>query len=84
MRSAYCQNQAWALGKHLAMQCHVEMTPSMITTWCKTWADEIATSKSPAVQTPEVMQTNVQIRLDALNKVADRLYARWIKGLVLV
>jgi GMP synthase-like glutamine amidotransferase len=83
MRSAYCQNQGWAIGKHLAMQCHVEMTASMIATWCNSWADEIATSKSPAVQTPEVMQENVQTRLSALNKVADRLYARWIKGLVL-
>ena len=25
--SPYCANQAFALGKHLGMQCHVEMTP---------------------------------------------------------
>lgn len=81
MSSAYCENQAYVIGKHLAMQCHVEMTPTMIRTWCNIWADEIAASDSPAVQTPEIMQANMESQLTALNQVADRLYSRWIKGL---
>src|SRR5882672_2569004 len=28
--SQYCANQAFVLGKHLGMQCHVEMTPALI------------------------------------------------------
>ncbi|TMG78351.1 MAG: type 1 glutamine amidotransferase, partial [Betaproteobacteria bacterium] len=32
--SPYCANQAFALGKHLGMQCHVEMTPGLIRAWC--------------------------------------------------
>ena len=28
--SAYCANQMFVIGKHLAMQCHVEMTPALI------------------------------------------------------
>ncbi|MHB1175079.1 MAG: type 1 glutamine amidotransferase [Sulfuriferula sp.] len=82
MRSAHCENQAYVIGKHLAMQCHIEMTPTMIRSWCNSWADEIATSDSPAVQTPEIMQANMEDQIRALNQVADRLYARWIKGLV--
>lgn len=81
MRSAYCENQAFVIGKHLAMQCHVEMTPAMIRSWCISWADEINGSDSPAVQTPEIMQTDMDSRLVSLNKVADRLYTRWVKGL---
>ncbi|BBP05374.1 GMP synthase [Sulfuriferula plumbiphila] len=81
MSSAHCENQAYVIGKHLAMQCHVEMTPTMIRTWCNSWVDEIAASDSSAVQTPEIMQANMESRLIALNQVADRLYARWIKGL---
>lgn len=81
MSSAYCENQAYVLGKHLAMQCHVEMTPTMIRTWCNSWADEISASDSPAVQAPEIMQANMESQLAALNRVADRLYSRWIKGL---
>lgn len=30
LRSAYCENQAFVMGPHLGMQCHVEMTAAMI------------------------------------------------------
>jgi GMP synthase-like glutamine amidotransferase len=82
MSSTHCENQAYVMGKHLAMQCHIEMTPTMIRSWCNSWAEEIATSNSPAVQTPEIMQADMENQLRALNRVADRLYGRWIKGLV--
>ncbi len=82
MSSVHCENQAYVIGKHLAMQCHVEMTPTMIRSWCNSWAEEIATSNSPAVQTPEIMQADMENQLLALNQVADRLYGRWIKGLL--
>ena len=82
MSSTHCENQAYVIGKHLAMQCHIEMTPTMIRSWCNSWAEEIATSNSPAVQTPEIMQADMENQLLALNRVADRLYGRWIKGLV--
>ena len=50
----YCANQMFALGPHLGMQCHVEMTPEMISTWCEQWADEAAAvADQPSVQTPE-------------------------------
>ncbi|MEQ1667293.1 MAG: type 1 glutamine amidotransferase [Sulfuriferula sp.] len=82
LKSSYCDNQAYALGKHLALQCHVEMTAEMVQTWCTHGADEInAASGSPAVQTPAAMQTNLEQQITQLNRVADRLYSRWIKGL---
>src|SRR5262249_41621874 len=39
--SPYCANQAFALGKHLGMQCHVEMTSELIRTWCADWGNEL-------------------------------------------
>jgi GMP synthase-like glutamine amidotransferase len=82
LKSDYCENQAYALGKHLALQCHVEMTADMIRTWCEHGIDEInAASDSPGVQTALVMQTLATHNLAPLNRVADRLYSRWIKGL---
>jgi len=39
--SPYCANQAFALGKHLGMQCHVEMTPELIRSWCDDWEKEL-------------------------------------------
>ncbi|HEY0665381.1 MAG TPA: type 1 glutamine amidotransferase [Gallionella sp.] len=82
LSSSHCANQAWALGKHLALQCHVEMTGAMISAWCDVGADELtASSDSPAVQTAGEMQRQMPVRLPGLQAVAERLYARWITGL---
>ncbi|NWG86160.1 MAG: type 1 glutamine amidotransferase [Hydrogenophilaceae bacterium] len=81
LESHYCANQAFILDKHLAMQCHVEMTEAMIRTWCDNGAAEIAQSPSPAVQAPETILARMPQRLPQLNQVADRLYRRWIEGL---
>jgi GMP synthase-like glutamine amidotransferase len=81
LESPYCANQAYVLGKHLAMQCHVEMTREMVETWCAVGRDEIAAADSPAVQTPEQMAVEMDAKLAALNGVAERLYTRWIQGL---
>src|SRR5688572_3399180 len=39
--SEYCSNQMFAIGKHLGMQCHVEMTSALIADWCKDWHNEV-------------------------------------------
>ena len=82
LKSDYCANQAYVIGKNLALQCHIEMTADMVDSWCEHGADEInAASSSPAVQTPAEMQADLPTRLNDLNRVADRMYSRWIKGL---
>ena len=82
LSSPYCDNQAYALGKHLGMQCHVEMTRSMIEAWCEGGADEIlAASSSPAVQTPTQMLAAADSLLAPLNRVAETLYSRWLEGI---
>lgn len=80
LKSAYCENQAFALGPHLAMQCHVEMTEAMIRDWNHVWAAEKA-APGPSVQTPEEMYPGMEARINAMRQVADRLYRRWIAGL---
>lgn len=79
--SPACANQAFVLGKHLGMQCHVEMTPEMIRTWCGTGKEEIAQCAYPSVQQTGEIERHIEPRLAALNGVAARLYDRWIKGL---
>jgi len=79
--SPYCTNQAFALGPHLGMQCHVEMTPELIRSWCEDWEKELVARAGPSVQTPEQMFERLDERVRALNRIADRLYERWIKGL---
>lgn len=80
LRSAHCENQAFVMGPHLALQCHVEMTEAMIRLWCRQWAAECATP-STSVLTPEQMLEHVDERLAAMRVAADRLYTRWIGGL---
>ena len=40
LSSPHCENQAYAIGKHLAFQCHIEMTAEMVQSWCEVGADE--------------------------------------------
>jgi len=85
LSSAHCANQAYALGKHLALQCHVEMTEQMIRDWCGVGAAELAASiGSPAVQSISAIQAQMADNLPQLHAVARQLYQRWFKGLVAV
>jgi len=81
LQSAHCANQAFVRGPHLGMQCHVEMTDTMIRGWCRQWAAENV-PPSASVQTPEQMEANLDARIAAMRTVADRLYSRWIRGLI--
>lgn len=81
MGSAYCANQGFAIGPHLGMQCHVEMTEQMIDNWCRDGQAEIAENPAPSVQTEAQMKADAQRRLDALHGVASRLYDVWVEGL---
>ena len=81
LESRYCSNQAWVMGKNLAMQCHVEMTPQMIKTWCEVGANEITENPGPAVQSVEAIKEDMSPRLAALNKVATTLYSKWLEGI---
>lgn len=81
LSSAHCVNQAYAIGKHLALQCHVEMTAEMIAAWCVAGADEIAASSSTAVQSAGGMQQQMNGKLQRLHRVADQLYGHWVRGL---
>lgn len=81
LSSRHCANQAFALGKHFGMQCHVEMTAELIESWCRSGADEIAAAAGPAVQSPAEIERDLDQRLAKLHAVADRIYARWLEGL---
>lgn len=83
MASTACANQAFVMGKHFAMQCHVEMTEDMIRTWCRDWAKEVEAlaGRVASVQTPAEMEQGMTEKVRALNAVADRIYDRWISGL---
>jgi GMP synthase-like glutamine amidotransferase len=83
LSSAHCENQAFALGKHFGMQCHVEMTPQLIGDWCRDWSKEVQAlaARIPSVQTPDEMTQGLDARVAALHRIADPIYEEWIRGL---
>ncbi|HCU84000.1 type 1 glutamine amidotransferase [Methylophilus sp. UBA6697] len=82
LSSAYCANQAYVMGKHIGLQCHIEMTPSMVKIWTEQWKSDIASAaSSPAVQSADTMLAGVEADCEVLHRVADKVYSRWIQGL---
>lgn len=82
LASSHCANQAYAIGPHLALQCHIEMTASMVQKWCEVGMEEVhASSASPGVQSVEQMQEGLEAKVHALNQIAHIAYSQWIKGL---
>ncbi len=81
LSSPYCENQAFALGMHLGMQCHVEMTERLVRDWCSVGAEELASLNEPSVQSMEEIEKDLPERVTALNAVAERLYQKWIANL---
>jgi len=73
--SPWCENQAYAAGPHLGMQCHVEMTPELIRAWCRDWEKEVESlaRRVPSVQTPAEMLDAVEDKVRTLNAIADHL-----------
>jgi len=83
LSSRHCANQAYALGKHLALQCHVEMTEAMIREWCEIGAEEIsANAGSAGVQSAAVIKSLMPQHLPQLQRIAENLYVHWVQGLV--
>jgi len=79
LASRHCRNQAFAIGKSLGLQCHIEMTPRMVNLWSQINRHEI-TRPSATVQSAQRMRIRLESRIAALQKIADRVYDRWLAG----
>lgn len=79
LESDFCANQAFVLGPHLGLQCHVEMTPTMVADWAAKSGGKLRPSAS--VQSANEMRRDLERRTAELHRVADVLYTRWIQGL---
>ena len=73
-----CPHQGFVHGNMLAMQCHIEMTESLIAEWATRFADQLQ-SGPDTVQTPEEMLQNLSARIRDLNSFADKIYTRWLQ-----
>jgi len=70
------------MGRHLGLQCHIEMTPELVRSWVRAGTGEINHALPAAsVQRPAQILINLPERAARLNRIADVLYTRWIQGL---
>ena len=91
LTSSLCANQAFVVDRgghaHLGMQFHVEMTPALVKGWVsnvegKREIDEAFERQGGAgVQRAEEIVLNLDQRTQKMNRVADRIYSRWLRGL---
>lgn len=80
LTSRDCPNQAFVVGRTLAMQCHVEMTAELVREWARVGAEELAPACA-TVQDAPAMTADLAARVKRLQDIADKLYDRWIQGL---
>jgi GMP synthase (glutamine-hydrolysing) len=81
--SPACALQAFALGPHLAMQFHVEQDAAKLARWTQAHEDEYQQAQRdyPAtVQGPVAMLAEAPQRLAAQQRLAGRMYRRWLSG----
>jgi GMP synthase-like glutamine amidotransferase len=83
LASPHCAHQAYALGKHFGLQCHVEMTEELVRAWCAEWGADVdrVAVRVPSVQTAAEMTRDLPARVAASNRIAATIYGEWIQGL---
>lgn len=80
--SSACAHQAFAIGPHLALQFHVEIDAAKLDAWSRAQGprDFAAHGACATVQSGAQMRDGARLHLDAHQRLADRIYTRWIEA----
>lgn len=74
-----CPCQAFAIGPHLAMQFHVELDEAKLQAWMSTHDERfLAAAIVPTVHSAAQMRAGLAEHLEAQQRLAARIYARWL------
>lgn len=78
----YCRNQAFVLGPHLGMQCHVEMDERLINRWVTEWQGEFDNlgPDHPGIQPRAQLLDEITAWLPLMRRATDQLYRTWLAG----
>jgi GMP synthase-like glutamine amidotransferase len=78
--SPACPNQAWAMGPHLAMQFHIEITETKMQSWVAEDDAKWAESRSlyETVQDKISMLAGLPYHLAQHQATADSIYKKWL------
>ena len=78
----HCLNKGVSIGKHLAFQCHFEVTEDIVREWCSQADRELANAVGPAVQSRQQILSQLRDCLPPLHRAARSVYRHWMTGLV--
>ena len=82
LTNGFNANQGYVVGgRHIGLQCHVEMTHELTETWLATGAKELPATSTAATQSAADIRRDLAHRIESLHAVAADLYARWAQGL---
>lgn len=77
----HCLNKGFAIGPHLALQCHLEVDTAIVRDWCQRGDAELrAAAGGPEAQSAAQIMAELPARLAALRVAARRVYGRWLQG----
>ena len=76
------ENQGYVIDdRHIGLQCHIEMTSELVSTWLRTGAEELPNVSTPSEQSAEDIRRDLDARLASLHAVAGDVYAHWAQRL---
>lgn len=78
----HCLNKGFTIGKHMAFQCHFEVTEDILREWCSNADAELAAAAGPSVQSREQILSRMRDALPVLHGTARTVYRQWASGLV--
>ncbi len=91
LKTPLCANQAFVIDRkdhaHLGMQFHVEMTPALVNAWVgnsdgqREIDEAFERQLGVGVQRAKEIILNLDQRTQRMNRVAERMYDRWLRGL---
>jgi GMP synthase-like glutamine amidotransferase len=71
-----CPHQAFSIGRHLAMQFHVELDEDKLEAWCEE-LDRVA-HEAPTQHSSQQIRSDSSRWLRGQQQLADRIYRRWL------
>lgn len=77
----YGINKGFAIGKHLGLQIHLEVTEDIVREWCLLGQHEIDSQLAPSVQSRATILTQLPEKIRALHRISERVYTHWSAGL---
>jgi GMP synthase-like glutamine amidotransferase len=72
-------DRGFVMDKVLALQCHLQVTPKMVTDWVARYHDALEPASARVQAEPEITRALPQ-RVRVLRRIAEATYGRWLEG----